>query len=123
MKNETNISESEWKVMEILWSAPGKLIGEIRTALESSGWSYSTIKTLVLRLVQKGVLKVEETAQGKKYYPAISEAKCRMRETKNFLDRIYNGSVKMMVSNLVKDSNLSEADAAELMNLIDKMED
>lgn len=122
MDHGQNISDSEWKVLEVLWDKPGSLIGEIRQALSDSGWSYSTIKTLVLRLTQKGALKVEETDKGKKYYPAVNETRCRIRETKNFLDRIYNGSVKMMVSNLVKDSNLSKDDAEELLSLIDKME-
>lgn len=121
MKN--NISESEWKVLEILWKTPGITIGTIRTALESSGWSYSTIKTLVSRLVQKGAVSVSESHEGKRYSPIVNENECRMHETKNFLERIYNGSVKMMVSNLVKDSNLSDSDAKELLDLIDKMED
>ncbi len=123
MENVKNISESEWKVLEVLWDKPGSLIGEIRTALAGSGWSYSTIKTLVLRLTQKGALYTKETPQGKEYYPAVDEDKSRRDETKHFLDRIYNGSVRMLFSNLVKDSKLSDKEAEELMGLIDKMED
>lgn len=123
MKDEMNVSESEWKVMEVLWSKPGSLIGEIRDSLNDSGWSYSTIKTLVLRLTQKGVLRYENSDKGRAYYPAVSEESFKSRETHHFIDRIYNGSVKMMFASLVKDSNLSEDDAEELMQLVDKMED
>lgn len=118
-----NISDSEWKVMEILWKAPGLLIGEIRNALSESGWSYSTIKTMVLRLTQKEALRTEDTPKGKRYFPAIDEESSKRQETKSFIDRIYNGSVRMMFSNLVKDSKLSEGEAEELFSLIDKMED
>lgn len=122
MENTKNISESEWKVLEILWDKPGSLIGEIRAALTDSNWSYSTIKTLVLRLTQKGVLRSEDSAEGKRYYPEINEDTTRRNETKNFMERIYNGSLRMMVSNLVKDSKLSASEVKELMNLVDKME-
>ena len=122
MDNIKNISDSEWKVMEILWNTPGMLIGEIRDALSGSGWSYSTIKTLVLRLTQKNVLRTEESEKGKRYFPAVDEDASKRKETRSFIDRIYNGSVRMMFSNLVKDSKLSDSEAEELMGLIDKME-
>lgn len=123
MESSKSISESEWKVLEILWDKPGSLIGEIRDALSDSGWSYSTIKTLVARLVKKGALRAEDSPQGKRYYPEVDEDESRRDETKHFLERIYNGSVRMLFSNLVKGSKLSEEEAEELMGLIDKMED
>lgn len=122
MENIKSISDSEWKVMEILWNTPGMLIGEIRDALAESGWSYSTIKTLVLRLTQKEILRTEESPKGKMYFPAVDEEASKRMETKSFLDKIYNGSVRMMFSNLVKDSKLSDTEAAELLDLIDKMD-
>ena len=76
----------------------------------------------VLRLTQKGVLRSEDSAEGKRYYPEINEDTTRRNETKNFMERIYNGSLRMMVSNLVKDSKLSASEVKELMNLVDKME-
>ncbi len=123
MEGAKNISESEWKVLEVLWDRPGSLIGEIRSALSDSGWSYSTIKTLVSRLVGKGALEAKDSPQGKRYYPAVDEDKSRRNETRHFLDRIYNGSVRMLFSNLVRDSKLSDEEAEKLMGLIDKMED
>ena len=123
MEGAKNISESEWKVLEVLWDRPGSIIGEISGALSDSGWSYSTIKTLVSRLVGKGALEAKDSPQGKRYYPAVDEDKSRRNETRHFLDRIYNGSVRMLFSNLVRDSKLSDEEAEELMGLIDKMED
>ena len=117
-----NISESERKVLEMLWDKPGSLIGEIRDGLQGSGWSYSTIKTLVLRLTQKGALRCEDSDRGKRYYPAIDAETSRRNEAVNFIDRVYNGSVKMMFSNLVKDTGLTPGETKELMELINKMD-
>ena len=123
MTQEISISEAEWKVLNVLWKQPGMLMGQIRTALSESGWSASTIKTLVLRLIKKGAVKTEESDGGRLYFPALNEEECRARETKSFIDRIYEGSVKSMFSNLVKESGLSEDEALELMKIIDKMEE
>lgn len=123
MEKDLKITEAEWKVMEFLWGNPSSTMTEIRKNLETTGWNSSTIKTLVTRLIQKGAVKAEGKVRHTLYSPIVTIEECQLRETKNFLDRIYNGSVRMMVSNLVKDSALSDDDAEELMSLIDKMED
>lgn len=123
MKKEIKISDAEWKVMEVVWKEPGILIGELRKALEDSGWSYSTIKTMALRLIKKGALRVEDSPKGKRYYSAAAEGEVRASETKSFLERVYDGSLKRMVSNLVQESSLSENDVEELMKIVDKIDD
>ena len=122
MEKEINIAETEWKVMEPLWETPGQTIGEIRAALADTDWSDSTIKTLVRRLTKKGILGVDDSGEQFRYYPVYSQSECRLRETRHLIDRIYNGSVKLLMTNLVSDSNLTDEDAEKLMELIDKME-
>lgn len=123
MEQGVNITEAEWKIMEFIWDNSGVTMSQIRKAFEETGWSDSTIKTLVLRLTRKGALRLEGKSRNNKYFAAVRADECRKQETKNFLDRIFNGSVKMMVSNLVEDSSLSKEDVDELMSIIDKMED
>ena len=121
MKNEINISESEWTVMEYLWNNPMVTITEIRKALSSTGWSDSTIKTLVRRLVSKNAVAINDEAATFRYYPLISQQECRLKETKSFINRVYDGSVSMLVTNLVADSNLTDKETEELLALIEKM--
>ena len=118
-----DITDSEWKVMELLWKNKGMLIGEIRDGLSCENWSYSTIKTLVGRLEQKEIIKSEQSEKGKKYYSNVSAEECRTSEMKQFLSRVYNGSVKMMMASLVKDTNLNEQDVDKIISLIDKIEE
>lgn len=121
MKNEINISESEWTVMEYLWNNPLVTITEIRKALSSTGWSDSTIKTLVRRLVSKNAVAINDEAATFRYYPLISQQECRLKETKSFINRVYDGSVSMLVTNLAADSNLTDKETEELLALIEKM--
>ena len=121
MKNEINISESEWTVMEYLWNNPMVTITEIRKAMSSTGWSDSTIKTLVRRLVSKNAVAINDEAATFRYYPLISQQECRLKETKSFINRVYDGSVSMLVTNLAADSNLTDKETEELLALIEKM--
>lgn len=121
MKNEIGITEAEWAVMEYLWSKPMATITDIRKALSDTGWSDSTIKTLVRRLVSKKAVAINDEGAVFRYYPLISERECKQKETKSFIDRVYNGSVNMLVTNLAKDSNLTKKETEELLRLIDKM--
>lgn len=121
MKKEKNISEAEWIVMEFLWKNPLSTIGEIKKSLSDTGWSNSTIKTLARRLVSKKAVAINDEESVFRYYPLLSESECRLKETKSFLNRVYDGSVSMLVTNLAADSNLSEKETDELLSLIEKM--
>lgn len=123
MTKDYNISETEWKIMEVVWQSQGVGFAEIKNALSDMNWSDSTIKTLIRRLVAKGALEFKENGGVNKYFAVAEQDECRLKETKNLIDRIYNGSVKMLVTNLVNDSNLSEDEAEKLMDIISKMED
>lgn len=122
MNREMNIAETEWKVMEVLWERPMLLIGDIRAALADTGWSDSTIKTLVRRLVAKGALAIDDTQGQFRYYPLVSRRECTTSETKNLIDRVYNGSVKMLMTSLVSESALTDEETAQLLALIEKMD-
>ena len=122
MNKEIHIAETEWKVMEILWAKPMLTIGEIKDALADSEWSDSTIKTLVRRLCKKGALGIDDSKGQFLYYPLVNEEECKLKETKNLINRIYNGSVKMLMANLASESKLTDEETKKLMDIIDKME-
>lgn len=123
MKKDFSIAETEWKVMEVLWQNPMLSIGEIRSALSDTEWSDSTIKTLVRRLTQKGAVGIDDRLGHFRYFPVANENECKLKETKSLVDRLYHGSVKMLVANLVSDSNLTEEETKELMDIIGKMDE
>ena len=47
-----SISESEWQVMQAVWSGPPKTLPEILSSLQATGWSKTTIQTYLARLVK-----------------------------------------------------------------------
>lgn len=121
---EQGISDSEWKVMQILWRAPGTSLSSIVESLADSGWSYSTIKTLLKRLVDKGFVSVDRSVGNNfRYTAAVEEADCKRSEARSFLSRVFDGSVSMLISTLARDSELSEGEEKQLLEMLAKLED
>ena len=112
------ISESELEVMRVLWEAGDALpITEIRQLLqERKGWEATTIKTLVQRLVAKGVLE-QEKRKVFYYRPRVSEEEYNDWAVSGLVHRLFRGSAKALVATLVKSDGLSDTDIAELREL------
>ena len=117
------ISDSELEVMKVLWQAGDALpVTEIRETLQKSrGWEATTVKTLISRLVTKGVLRQEK--RGVFYYsPLISEAEYNDWATHDLISRVYHGSARDLVAALVRSDGLTQDDIDELRDLF-KLED
>ncbi|NLB42310.1 MAG: BlaI/MecI/CopY family transcriptional regulator [Clostridiales bacterium] len=111
--------------MKILWKQPSSTLSDIvkDRDLEDQNWSYSTVKTLLRRLVDKGVVDVDKSvANSFKYKAAIQEQDCKVKEANNFLQKVFNGSLSLFVSTLAKGSNLTEQERDNLIDMISKME-
>ena len=122
MEKQLSISESEWRVMKIIWNDCPQTLPEILDRLKETGWSKTTIQTYLARLVKKGALSTKRQGKGYLYYPAVSESDCQLAESRSFLSRVYDGSLSRMVMGLVKSGELSQEELNELKSLIDQPE-
>lgn len=118
------LQPSEWILMEKLWEQNPKTIMQLYHELkEDPGWSKSTVNTMLGRMVQKGILYYEEGTKAKQYYPAVNRDAAAINETESLLDRVYKGSVSMMLSTLIRNNNLTEADIEELYQILGEAAD
>ena len=122
MNQHISISESEWRVMKVLWDNHPQTLPEILDRLKDTGWSKTTIQTYLARLVKKGALLTTRQGKGYLYDPAVSERDCQLAESRSFLRRVYDGSLSEMVMGFVKSGDLSREELKELRNLIDEQE-
>lgn len=114
-----NIPDSEWKIMKVIWKKSPMLGGEIVEALEAeTDWNPKTIHTLIRRLVAKGAITAKKEKTYYSYYAAVSEDECVKKETKTLLEKCFNGSFNMLITNFIKDEKLSEKDIQELQDLL-----
>ena len=112
------ISDSELEVMKVLWQAGDALpVTEIREALQKArGWEATTVKTLVSRLVSKGVIR-QEKRNVFYYSPLISEREYNGWATDHLIQRLYHGSARDLVAALVHSEGLTQEDLEELRQM------
>lgn len=112
------ISDSELDVMKVLWEAEDALpVTVIREKLqERKGWEATTVKTLVSRLLGKGVI-AQEKRKVFFYSPLVTEAEYNEWATSNLIHRLYKGSAKNLIAALVRSDDLTEADLKALREM------
>ncbi len=122
-KNIPRISDAEWQVMKVLWKKSPLTAAEIiEKIIPETKWSRKTVHTLIRRLVQKKVLGVKKY-NPYMYFPLLEEKLCMKEETKTFLEKVYNGSLQLLMANFLKNEKLSKQEINELKELLDQNKD
>lgn len=119
-----NLSDGEWKLMNLLWQNPPKTITHLTKELEqTTGWGRNVIITMLKRLEAKGAVCHEEGERAKLFYPCVERDGAVIEETRGFLNRMYQGSLSLLVSAMVNSSGLSDEEIEELKAILDKAEE
>ena len=71
-------------------------------AKEKNEWKNNTVLTPISRLVEKKFLKVKKIGRRNEYVAVVTEAQYQAMQTHSFLDRVYGGNVKNLVSTLLR---------------------
>jgi BlaI family penicillinase repressor len=121
MRRLPRISDAEWLVMQVLWSAPGRTADEVIEALKGKvTWNARTVRTLINRLLRKKALKYEKEGRRYRYFPAVKREECIRQERRSFIQRVYGGTVAPMLAAFIDDAKLSPEDIKELTRMLDR---
>lgn len=122
MNKKYEITDAELEIMKILWkNKKANLDTIINNLSQNKPKNKSTIKTLIYRLIEKGTI-TSKKKQGKnvEYIPLITEKQYQKKVSKNFLNKIYSGSIKSLMLNFVEDQEMTKEDIEELLQEIKK---
>lgn len=111
------VSDSELELLKIIWADGGTaLYARIMDvlALTDNRWQKNTVITLLSRLIEKGLLKTNKIGRRNEYTAIVSEADYQAAQTKNFLDKLYEGDAKGLVSTLIQREMLTPQDYEDL---------
>ena len=118
-----NLTEAEWTVMECLWEKSPLSGREVTEQLEkSAGWNRSTTNTLLYRLEAKGAISTVTKGRSKFFSAVLRREDAALRETEDFLDRVYHGSLSMMVSSLTQKQALPKSEIDKLYAMLKDLE-
>ena len=111
-----DLAPAEWNIMECLWERAPQTGRELTEQLEAStGWSRS--------MVGKGVVTCDTEGTKNTFSPAVRREDAALAETETFLDRVYQGSLSMMVSAMTRRQAISKEEIDELYELLRQMEE
>ena len=118
------ISDAELEIMKVVWSNVGEptLFANLTEELAAKGrpWQKNTLITLLNRLINKGFLKAKKIGRRNEYTALVSETEYQTAQTKNLVDKIYEGNAKGLVSNLILGDLLADEEDEELKRLLEK---
>jgi len=120
-KRLPRISESEWRVMQVLWEKGPQTANDVVGALDGAvPWKPRTVKTLISRLVKKGAVQFEAEGTRYRYSAAVAESECIRSETKSFVRRVYQGAMKPALAAFLEDADLSPQEIRERQELLEQ---
>ncbi len=117
------LTGSEWSVLDSLWREnPQTVMQLVANLRQTVGWAKSTTITTLRRMEEKGLVHCEIAGKGKSYTPAVEQEQAEISETRSFLDRVYRGSVGLMMTAMAQRQELSREEIAELREILAQAE-
>lgn len=120
-KPNVELTEAEWEIMKIVWEKEPCAAGTVQETLAGSrNWAYSTVKTTMDRMVEKGLLEIERIRNLQLFKSRVSEVDAKRGEFRKMLKRAFDGALTPMMQFLIEHEGISAEDAAQLRNLVEK---
>ena len=120
-KPPVELTEAEWEIMKVLWEKQPCAAGTIQETLaKTRNWAYSTVKTTMDRMVEKGFLKIERIRNLQLFSCRISEVDAKRGEFRKMLKRAFDGALTPMMQFLIEHEGLSREEASQLRKLANK---
>jgi BlaI family penicillinase repressor len=116
---QIKISPAEWEVLNVLWDKAPATSQDVSQALAGDqDWHPKTVNTFLTRLASKGIVEVQREGKLNIYQPLKTREQCVRAESESFLQRVFRGSVAPMMAHFVENTELSEAEIAELQRML-----
>lgn len=122
MKNIA-ISEAESLVMQCLWERHPQSAEELVAVLtQQQNWQDATVKTLLNRLLKKEAIRAEKEGRRYLYAPRLKREQWLNSESKQFLNRLFDGKLSPLIAHFQQHKKLSADDIAGLKKLIQELD-
>lgn len=115
---EIVLYERELDVMEVLWERGSATVAEVREALADE-MAYTTVLTVLRRLEEKGFVGHEEEGRAHRYLPLVERTQARESALERLTKRLFQGSPELLLTHLVANRKLSEAELRRLRDLVE----
>jgi BlaI family penicillinase repressor len=113
------LTETEWEIMKVIWDKEPCAAGTVQEALtKERNRAYSTVKTTMDRMVEKGFLEIDKIRNLQLFKSCISEIDAKRGEFRKMLKRAFDGALTPMMQFLIEHEGLSKTEASQLRELV-----
>jgi BlaI family penicillinase repressor len=120
MKPLVELTEAEWPVIKVVWETEPCTAPAVQEKLQkSTGWTYSTVRTLMDRMVAKGLLKAKKEGKATIYNSAVTRREAQHGELFYTLKHAFNGALAPMVQCLLESKDLDASELAKIEALLE----
>jgi len=118
-KKNIELTEGEWAIIHAVWENEPCAAPTVQEQIENrKNWSYSTVKTMMDRMVTKGLLATERIRNLILYRSAITRRQAQKGEITRAIKRAFDGALTPMMQFLLDNNKLSQKQLTELESLI-----
>ena len=113
------LTEAEWEIIKTVWDNQPCTAPAVQELLQRlKGWHYSTVKTMMDRMVAKGLLKQEKIRNLTLYRSVITKKEAQTCEIMRTVKRAFNGALTPMMQFLLENKDLSNDELCGLEAMI-----
>jgi BlaI family penicillinase repressor len=117
------LSDTEWVVMNALWNGSPATARDVWQRVHTqTAWAYSTVKTLLDRLGDKGAVRIRKRRNASLYEPRVTRSQARRAALRSLLERAFDGAFGSLVHYMVAEEKLSPHDRRELARMLQQLQ-
>ena len=115
------LSENEWKIMNAIWKKSPVTAREIIEQIPGNvEWAYTTVKTMLSRLVVKEAVSEHKRGNTSFYEPLIAMERAHKSAFTDLFDKVLDGAVQPLMYYLIEEKKLSKKEREELIRMLQK---
>ncbi len=122
-KRSKTLTESELRLMEVLWEKGAATVGDVVEALpKGSALAYSTVLTTLRILERKGYVRHSKEGRAFVYSPLIDRGQARRNILQYVVNRFFDNSPELLVLNVLKEEKIEASELKRLQKMIEESE-
>lgn len=115
------LTDAEWILMDVVWDHDEVRVRDVLSAVQAQqGWAYSTVKTMLDRLVEKGILTQSMQGITRFYQARVSREQAQQQAARGLAQRAFKGKPSGMLHFLIESESLTAKERRELAAMLER---
>lgn len=116
---EIKLTDREAQLMDVLWRDGPSTVSEVQAGL-ADDLAYTTVLTVLRTLEGKGYVKHSSEGRAHRYSASVTQEKAQRSASRALVRKLFDGSMELLLTHLVTDRRLSNAEVRRIKQLLDK---